>query len=134
LGIQKLPLIGEPTFSALKVSKTSVSPLLQALQKDKMAEAYSEIGMKGEVSVALSIPKEVPNGSYIPAMDPLFQYLFLLQLSKAHVLTATRGLWLSPSWTVPETLRKAGVLSGLRSESRFCDNLSFGEVSPVGHC
>lgn len=32
-----------------------VSPLLflQALQKDKMAEAYSEIGMKGEVSAAV---------------------------------------------------------------------------------
>lgn len=34
--------------------KTSASPLpfLQALQKDKMADAYSEIGMKGEVSAA----------------------------------------------------------------------------------
>lgn len=37
------------------VKEMNVSPLLylQALQKDKMAEAYSEIGTKGEVSAAL---------------------------------------------------------------------------------
>lgn len=44
-------MCGSPLFSAL-VSKLCVPrPLLfQALQKDKMAEAYSEIGIKGEVS------------------------------------------------------------------------------------
>lgn len=51
---------------------------LQALQKDKMAEAYSEIGMKGEVSAALpwrpggfllvfqTIPISLPVPSILP--------------------------------------------------------------------
>lgn len=48
-------LQGSPQFSAL-VGKTRVScPLFQELRKDKMAEAYSEIGMKSDVSVALSL-------------------------------------------------------------------------------
>lgn len=47
-------LQGSPQLSML-VGKTSVScPLLQELRKDKMAEAYSEIGMKSDVSVVLS--------------------------------------------------------------------------------
>lgn len=39
--------------------KTVPRPLpMQALQKDKMAEAYSEIGMKGEVCIAFLTPKD----------------------------------------------------------------------------
>lgn len=55
LGISRGFLCRSPQFSAL-VGKTSVScPLLQELRKDKMAEAYSEIGMKSDVSVTLSL-------------------------------------------------------------------------------
>lgn len=59
LGTESL-LVGEPALFC--ISKISDSYLLQALQKDKMAEAYSEIGMKGEVSGALSSCPWSPSG------------------------------------------------------------------------
>ena len=79
-------LQGSPQFSTL-VGKTSVScPLFQELRKDKMAEAYSEIGMKSDVSVALSLfPRLGWCGGCSRESHP-----FLLSPAKAHG-TATRG-------------------------------------------
>lgn len=71
LGRESL-LVGEPAFFC--ISKINDSYLLQALQKDKMAEAYSEIGMKGEVSGVLSSwfsPSGGPPVTLTPAVTQL---------------------------------------------------------------
>ena len=68
------------------VSKTSVScRLLQELRKDKMAEAYSEIGMKSDVSVAFLVPQAWVVWGMFQESHP-----FLLAPAKAHGM-ATRG-------------------------------------------
>lgn len=65
---QRLPAAGRPAVShAGLVAKACVSRplLLQVLQKDKMAEAYSEIGLKGEVRAALG-PQVGPGDGEAP--------------------------------------------------------------------
>lgn len=54
-------------LSPTLVAKACVSRplLLQVLQKDKMAEAYSEIGLKGEVRAALG-PQVGPGDGEAP--------------------------------------------------------------------